>query len=139
PETPSRGAAVPQDAPRPDLGDSEAAPLAGRVLDVPRSAFVLAEWRDPGGPPEPPRLIAPPHVHHGDDEAWYVLEGALRFRLGERELDVPAGSGVIAPRGIPHTFGNFTQDPARYLLVMTPRIRRLIDDLHSGEHEDVVA
>ena len=52
------------------------------------------------------------------------------------ELDAPAGSGVLASRGIPHTFGNFTQDPARYLLVTTPRVRQLIDDLHSGEHED---
>jgi len=99
------------------------------------SDFVVVEWRDPGGT----GWIAPPHVHHEDDEAWYVLEGTLRFRLGDRELDAPAGSGVLASRGIPHTFGNFTQDPARYLLVTTPRVRQLIDDLHSGEHEDVGA
>jgi len=119
---------VPQD--RPDL-DGDAAPLAGRVLDVPGSAFVVAEWRDPGGSPDPPRLIAPPHVHHRDDEAWYVLEGALRFRLGEREVTAAAGSAVAAPRGTPHTYWNPAPEPARYLLVMTRAIFQLIEDLHA--------
>ena len=39
--------------------------------------FVIAEWQDPGGPPEPPRFIVPLHTHYHDDEAWYVLEGSL--------------------------------------------------------------
>jgi mannose-6-phosphate isomerase-like protein (cupin superfamily) len=101
------------------------------VLDAPGAEFVVAEWRDPGGPPDPPRLIAPPHVHHRDDEAWYVLEGTLRFRLGEREVTAAAGSAVLAARGTPHTFWNPAPEPARYLLVMTRAIFRLIEDLHA--------
>ena len=55
-----------------------APPLAGNVLGSGDNAFVIAEWRDGGGPPGPePRLIAPRHVHNSDDEAWYVLEGVL--------------------------------------------------------------
>jgi mannose-6-phosphate isomerase-like protein (cupin superfamily) len=54
-----------------------AQPLAGRTLRTGKDSFVIAEWRDPGGPPGPPPFIAPPHLHHNDDEAWYVLEGTL--------------------------------------------------------------
>lgn len=38
-------------------------------------------------------------MHHEDDEAWYVLEGTLRFRLGEETLEVGAGGSVMAPKG----------------------------------------
>src|SRR5437773_758164 len=38
-----------------------ASPLAGQVIGSVTDAFVIAEWRDPGGPPGPPRLIAPPY------------------------------------------------------------------------------
>jgi len=54
-----------------------APPLAGNVLGSPNHAFVVAEWQDAGGPPGPLRFIVPRHLHHSDDEAWYVLEGTL--------------------------------------------------------------
>jgi uncharacterized cupin superfamily protein len=54
------------------------APLSGNVLGSIGHAFVVAEWQDAGGPVGPPHLIAPRHLHHRDDEAWYVLEGGLR-------------------------------------------------------------
>jgi hypothetical protein len=38
--------------------------------------------------------------------------------------------------GTPHCYWNAAAAPARYLLVMTPRIQRLIAELHSGERED---
>jgi mannose-6-phosphate isomerase-like protein (cupin superfamily) len=61
-----------------------AATLAGNTLIVEGASLVLAEWRDPGGATDPPRDIAPLHVHHCDDEAWYVLEGAQHAdRLAE--------------------------------------------------------
>jgi mannose-6-phosphate isomerase-like protein (cupin superfamily) len=115
---------------------TEAPPLHGRTLGEPDDAFQIVEWGDPGGEPEPPRYIAPFHVHHHDDEAWYVLEGTLRFRLGERELDAPAGSAVLARRGTPHTYWNPRREPARYLLVMTPRILRLIEAIHASSARD---
>ena len=55
------------------------------------------------------------------------------MRSGDRDVDVPAGGGVIVPRGTPHTFWNPRAEPTRYLLVMTPRIRSLIDALHAPE------
>jgi hypothetical protein len=39
-------------------------------------------------------------------------------------------------RGTPHTCWNATSEPSRYLLVMTPRIHRLIEALHAGDRSD---
>jgi mannose-6-phosphate isomerase-like protein (cupin superfamily) len=116
-----------------------AVPLAAGLLAPAGADFVLAEWRDPGGGFDPPRYIAPLHVHHRDDEAWYVLDGALRFRLGDRTVEAEAGGAVIAPRGTPHTYWNPRPGPARYLLVMTATIRALIDAIHALEARDPAA
>src|SRR5262245_44738289 len=83
-----------------------APPLSGNVIGSAGDAFVIAEWRDAGGPSGPPRLIAPLHVHFRDDEAWYVLEGTLRVRVGEDEVEAHAGSAVFVPRGTAHTYWN---------------------------------
>jgi mannose-6-phosphate isomerase-like protein (cupin superfamily) len=108
-----------------------APPLAGNVLGSISDAFVIAEWRDAGGPAGTPRLIAPPHVHHSDDEAWYVLEGTLRVQVGTEEVEARAGAGVYVPRGTPHTYWNPGPGPVRYLLVMTANIFRLIQEIHA--------
>ena len=98
---------------------------------APNASLVLAEWTDPGGGTDPPRYVAPLHIHQEDDEAWYVLEGALTVRVGDRDVEVTAGNGVIVPRGTSHTYWNPTPEPTRYLLVMTERINALIEALHS--------
>jgi mannose-6-phosphate isomerase-like protein (cupin superfamily) len=105
--------------------------LSGHVIGSVNDAFVIAEWRDPGGPPGPPRLIAPPHLHRRDEEAWYVLEGALRIQVGKEEVEAQAGSAVFVPRGTRHTYWNPGPTPARYLLVMTSNIYRLIQEIHA--------
>lgn len=108
-----------------------AAALAGQTMGSPDGAFVIAEWQDAGGPPGPPRLIAPLHLHRYDDEAWYVLEGTLRVRLGGNEVEAHAGSGVFVPRGTPHTYWNPGLNRTRYLLIMTPNIFRMIEEIHA--------
>lgn len=108
-----------------------APPLAGNVIGSINGAFVVAEWRDAGGQVSPPRLIAPPHVHHRDDEAWYVLEGALRIRVGSNEVEARAGASVFVPRGTAHTYWNPSPGPVRYLLIMTSNIFRMIQEIHA--------
>lgn len=108
-----------------------APPLSGNILGSIANAFVVAEWRDAGGPAGPPRLIAPRHLHHSDDEAWYTLEGTLRVQVGNDEVEVGTGSGVFVPRGTPHTYWNPGPGPVRYLLVMTSNIFRLIQEIHA--------
>ncbi len=108
-----------------------APPLAGTVLGSIGSDFVIAEWKDAGGPPGPPRWIAPLHLHRNDDEAWYVLEGTLCVRLGKEVVEARAGSAVFAPRGTVHTYWNPGPGLVRYLLVMTSNIYSLIQDIHA--------
>jgi mannose-6-phosphate isomerase-like protein (cupin superfamily) len=108
-----------------------APPLAGNTIGTGKDSFVIAEWRDAGGPPGAPRFIAPLHLHHNDDEAWYVLEGVLFVRVGDKDVEAVAGSAVFVPRGIPHTYWNPGPGPLRYLLVMTPRVFDLIQAIHA--------
>ncbi|SRR5712691_1974560 len=112
------------------------APLAGRTLGSPDGSFVVAEWSDEGGVTDSSRLIAPLHIHRHDDEAWYVLEGRLRFRLGADEVEACAGSAVLAPRGVPHTYWNPAAEPARYLLIMPPNVFRLVEEIHQTPDRD---
>jgi mannose-6-phosphate isomerase-like protein (cupin superfamily) len=108
-----------------------APPLAGNVLGTAVNNFVIAEWQDAGGVSAQPRYIAPLHLHRSDDEAWYVLEGVLSVKLGNDDVELRAGSGVMVPRGTPHTYWNPGPDRVRYLLIMTSRIYQLIQDIHS--------
>src|SRR6185503_5211566 len=62
----------------------------------------------------------PLHTHAGEDEAWYVLAGELRFQLGDERAVVTAGSFVFVPRGTPHCFVNAGSEPARILVLFTP-------------------
>jgi quercetin dioxygenase-like cupin family protein len=62
----------------------------------------------------------PLHVHTREDEAWWVVEGTLRFRLGEERSEAPAGTFVFVPRGVPHAFQNVGAAPARILVLFTP-------------------
>jgi len=113
--------------------------LAGNVIGSGEHSFVVAEWRDAGSPPGPPRPIAPLHLHNHDDEAWYVLEGTLHVRVGQDVVEARAGSAVFVPRETPHTYWNPDVLPARYLLVMTPNIFRLIQEIHTMEDRSPAA
>jgi mannose-6-phosphate isomerase-like protein (cupin superfamily) len=108
-----------------------APPLAGTVLGKVGADFVIAEWKDDGGPAGPPRWIAPPHLHRNDDEAWYVLEGTLCVRVGKDVVEAKAGSAVFVPHGTVHTYWNPGPGLVRYLLVMTSNIYSLIQEIHA--------
>ena len=100
------------------------------------ASLVIVEWTDPGGGFDPPRYVAPLHIHNEDDEAWYVLDGELCVRVDRDDVVVPAGEMVIVPRGTPHTYWNSQAGPTRYLLVITVRIERLIAALHALDEPD---
>lgn len=62
---------------------------------------------------------APPlHVHHREDEIFHIIEGQMRFQVGERELIGRAGETVLAPKGIPHAFRVESMLGARCLTIM---------------------
>jgi quercetin dioxygenase-like cupin family protein len=62
---------------------------------------------------------SPLHVHHKEDEWFYVLEGELKFWVGGKVIVAPAGSFVFGPRDIPHTFV-VSSTESRFLLGTEP-------------------
>ena len=62
---------------------------------------------------------SPLHVHHNEDEWFYVTEGELTFWVGGQVITAAAGSFVYGPREIPHTFA-VSSEQARFLLVTEP-------------------
>lgn len=99
----------------------------------PGTDFCLAEWTAPAAMESRREYIAPLHVHHQDDEAWYVVEGELGVQLDGIEHVVTTGGAAFARAGVAHTYWNAAATDTRYVLVMTPRIRALIAALHDPQ------
>ena len=68
----------------------------------------------------PPGSGPPPHVHADEDEAFYVLAGALQVAAGEQILEARAGDFVFVPRGTLHSFKNLDVQAARALILSVP-------------------
>jgi quercetin dioxygenase-like cupin family protein len=68
----------------------------------------------------PPRWAGPYLHSHDFDEAFYLLEGELVFQLEDDVVTKRAGDLVFALRNVAHTLANHTDQPARYVLVITP-------------------
>jgi quercetin dioxygenase-like cupin family protein len=62
---------------------------------------------------------SPLHVHHRENEWFYVLEGELTLWVGGETTTLGAGGFAYGPRGIPHTF-TISSERARFLLVTEP-------------------
>ena len=67
-----------------------------------------------------PGISVPEHIHHANDETFFVLDGTFQFAIAGREQAVHAGAFVFIPRGVPHRWANTGAEPARFLLIFTP-------------------
>lgn len=67
----------------------------------------------------PPDLEAPLHVHHYEDEGFYVLEGAATIYVGDESVELGSGEHAFGPREIPHRF-TIGPEGARMIWVLTP-------------------
>lgn len=65
----------------------------------------------------PARDSPPLHVHTHEDEVFHVLEGVVRFRLGETEVAVQAGETLVAPKRVPHSYR--VESPRARVLTLT--------------------
>jgi mannose-6-phosphate isomerase-like protein (cupin superfamily) len=68
----------------------------------------------------PPGFSPPLHVHHREDESFWVLEGEFTFRCGEQSVRALPGAYVFLPRGVPHSFVVEGDTPGRILTMLTP-------------------
>jgi mannose-6-phosphate isomerase-like protein (cupin superfamily) len=75
--------------------------------------FAMEALVPPGGGP-------PPHIHHNEDETFYIVEGEVTIRLGDRTVIAGVGDFVNVPRGSVHCFKNEGTDTARMILTFTP-------------------
>jgi len=68
----------------------------------------------------PPQGGVPLHVHSKEDETFIVLEGLYEFRVGDSVIHGQPGTCLFGPRGIPHSFQNIGQNPARLMVLFSP-------------------
>jgi mannose-6-phosphate isomerase-like protein (cupin superfamily) len=65
-----------------------------------------------GGPPR--------HVHHRQDEWFYVVHGVYVIEVGEERFELESGDSVLAPRGIPHVWAHMGDSIGRLLIGFQP-------------------
>lgn len=68
---------------------------------------------------EPPGTEAPRHVHHREDEGFWVLEGEVTFDVGGTTIVAAAGDYAFGPRDVPHSY-RVGPDGCRMLFIVTP-------------------
>ena len=66
-----------------------------------------------------PAGLVPLHVHHREDEAFYVLDGDLTIHIGDATHEAKAGSFVFGPRDVPHRYV-VNSPTARLLMIFSP-------------------
>ena len=68
---------------------------------------------------EPPDKRAPLHVHHTEDEGFWILDGGATFEVGDQTIEARAGDYLLGPRHIPHRYTT-GPDGCRMLFLFTP-------------------
>ena len=77
-------------------------------------AFFIAEvWVPPGGG-------TPPHIHHREEETFYLQQATLTIQVGGKTLHASPGDLVHLPRGVAHCFQNTGNVDAKFLVLVTP-------------------
>jgi quercetin dioxygenase-like cupin family protein len=88
-------------------------------------AVIKATGADTGGQfaiieiTEPPAAEAPRHVHHREDEGFWVLEGDVTFDVGGTTIAAAEGDYAFGPRDVPHSY-RVGPDGCRMLFIVTP-------------------
>ncbi len=77
-----------------------------------------AHWRLNGGPPL--------HVHHGEDEWFYAIEGEYVVQVGDERFRLRPGDSLLAPRKVPHTYAHLGDGQGRMLFAYQPAGSSLI-------------
>lgn len=46
----------------------------------------------------------PMHIHHEQDEIFYIIEGSYKFQVGDDKYDLKTGDNIFLPRKVPHAW-----------------------------------
>jgi mannose-6-phosphate isomerase-like protein (cupin superfamily) len=87
-----------------------------------------------GAPGDTPPL----HVHHHDDEGFYVLDGALRLHIGRGTIDLGPGQFARAPSGTPHVYFVVSETPARWLTISNGGFERFVEEVSIPARTDTI-
>jgi quercetin dioxygenase-like cupin family protein len=104
-------------------GSGERLMVRGSTLDFKAvsattgGAFSLHERSIPAGGRRPPA-----HVHPDRVEAFWVLDGVAEFELDGQLETASAGSFVLVPGGVTHTFGASPRTAAHVLVLHAPAL-----------------
>lgn len=102
-----------------ERGEGEALWWIGMLATIKATAeqtggrYTLVEVLAPDG------FASPLHVHHTEDEAFWILEGEMTFYVGEQTIKARPGSFLFGPKEVPHAF-RVDSGPARLLFVLSP-------------------
>ncbi|OYD99212.1 cupin domain-containing protein [Nostoc sp. 'Peltigera membranacea cyanobiont' 232] len=66
-------------------------------------------------------LAGPPlHLHPYQTEIHYLIQGKLRYHIGEEILELTSGDSLCIPKNTPHAWINLYSEPARIVAILTP-------------------
>jgi mannose-6-phosphate isomerase-like protein (cupin superfamily) len=83
-----------------------------RTADTPRFTLGIIEIA--------PGRVLEAHVHDGEDDAFYVLEGEMTFVVGDEDVAAPPGTFALVPPGVEHGFRNDGDVPVRMFNIHAP-------------------
>jgi mannose-6-phosphate isomerase-like protein (cupin superfamily) len=83
-----------------------------RTADTPRFTFGIIEIAA--------GRVLEAHVHDGEDDAFFIIEGEMTFVVGEDEIPAPPGTFVLVPPGVEHGFRNNGDVPVRMFNIHAP-------------------
>lgn len=89
-----------------------------QILSSLESAIILASHIGGGG-------SGPPLHYHESDQAYFLISGSMKVRLGNAVHDVSSGSLVFIPAGLPHCNWNLGPDSETHLEMIIPATDRL--------------
>jgi quercetin dioxygenase-like cupin family protein len=92
-------------------GDRVAFLVTGAESDG--GCFVVEGMASPGGG-------LPPHIHHFEEESFYMLEGNVTFQAAGQTLRGSPGDFIHIPRGTVHSLKNEGKVDAKGLIVISP-------------------
>ncbi|HEY4150893.1 MAG TPA: cupin domain-containing protein [Chitinophagaceae bacterium] len=60
------------------------------------------------------------HLHHAQDEWFYVIKGDFIVKVGDETFTLTAGDTAFAPRTIPHAFAKTSEGEGQMLILFQP-------------------